>query len=737
MMMQVSSARTIPGVWSNSPLSRISVLLGMLLACNLALPAQTGPARLAQGIEKFDARKYAEAIQDLKAAQPQLPKLADYVAYYLASANGELKNFEQARRDLAAFRNLSAPSPLQGRATVLAAQAATETGSAAEAIALLRERYEEIPQPAGDFALAEAYRESDDFAQAATYYQRVYYLYPLTEFAALASRAGEELRASMGVSYPPPMPGQMLERGSRLLTAREYGKARSEFSALVSVLGGAEREIASVRIGAADYLQRKTEQAYSYLRTLEVTAPEADAERLYYVAECARRLNDDAAMLAAIEKMARQYPASPWRLKALLSAGNRFLLANQPESYEPLYRACYEYFPAAAEAPYCHWKVTWQAYLRRRSDAGLLLREQVVRYPASVNTSSALYFLGRLAEAAKDFRSARVYYDRIAERYPGYYYGILSGERLAQPAVARALADESALSFLKTINFPERTAPASYVPEAATSRRIERFRLLNEAGLSKLADAELRFGAKTDGQPHLLAMEMARAAEAPHQSLRNMKSLAPDYLTLSHSAAPEKFWELLFPLPFRSDLVRTASASNLDADIVAGLIRQESEFDPNVISRANAYGLTQIVPSTGRQLARQAGIKPFRTTMLFQPSTNLRLGTTYLRSLVDQCGGKWEQALASYNAGMSRAREWSTWGDYQEPAEFVETIPFTETRDYVQSVLRNAAAYRRIYGAKLSAAESAPPARVEKVAAVRNAPAKRPVRKSKRTLRRS
>ena len=226
-------------------------------------------------------------------------------------------------------------------------------------------------------------------------------------------------------------------------------------------------------------------------------------------------------------------------------------------------------------------------------------------------------------------------------------------------------------------------------------------------------------------------MELARSADAPHQGLRNMKSLASDYLSVAPTAAPERFWELLFPLPFRSDLVRQASAANLDPHIVAGLVRQESEFNPKVISRANAYGLTQIVPSTGRQLARQAGIRPFRTNMLFQPATNLQLGTRYLRSLLDQWEGKWEQTLAAYNAGASRVQEWITWGNYQEPAEFVETIPFTQTRDYVQSVLRNAAAYRRIYGAKLTAAVAPEPVKVQKVVA------KRPVRKSKRPVRRS
>ena len=732
MTIPASSARITPGACPNSPTRLIPLILGMLLACHTALLAQSGPARFARGIEKYDGGRYGEAAQELAAAQPLLPKLADYVAYYLAASHAELKDFAQVRKDLAPFRNLPAPSPLRGKAVILDARAATETGSPAEAISSLRAQYDEIPQPAGDFSLGQAYEAAHEPAQAATYYQRVYSLYPLTEFAPQAARAIESLRASMGASFPPPMPQQMLERGSRLLEAQEYSRARAEFSALLQELGGGEREIAAVRIGAADYLQRKTVQAFRYLQSLEVQSPEADAERLYYIAECARRLNQDSAMLAAIQKQA-QYTHSPWRLKALLSAGNHFLVVNQADSYVPLYRACYESFPEAAEASYCHWKVAWDSYLHSRADAAELLREQVVRFPAAANTSGALYFLGRLAEADKDLRSARGYYDLVVQRYPGYYYGLLAGERLKQPGIARATAGEPAAAFLKAVNFPERSAPSSYDPDSATARRIDRFRLLNDAGLTKLAEAELRFGARTDGRSHVLAMELARAADAPHQGLRDMKSLAPDYLTLAPDAAPDRFWQLLFPLPFRSDLVRQASAANLDPHILAGLVRQESEFNPRVISRANAYGLTQIVPSTGRQLARQAGIRPFRTNMLFQPTTNLQLGTRYLRSLLDRWEGKWEQTLAAYNAGASRVQEWLSWASYREPAEFVESIPFTQTRDYVQSVLRNAAAYRRIYGTRLAASTVEPePVHVQKVAAP-----KRPAKKSKRSVRRS
>src|SRR5437660_2813532 len=473
MVTSTFSGRNILAVWIN---------FAALLWIAPALLAQSGATKLARGIEKFENGKYGEAIQDLKAAQPQLPKLADYVAFYLASSRAGLKDFAQIQKDLEPFRKLTGPSLLEPKAVLLEAKALTETGSAAAAVSLLRERYEGLPQPGADWALAEAYEAAQEPVLAATYYNRVYYLYPLSDCAPRAEKALDALRATMGASYPAPSPQQMLERGNRLLAARQYTKARAEFSALAPGLSGAEREIASVGIGAADYLDKQTERACQYLLSLEVASPEAAAEKLYFLSECARRLNDDDAMRAVIHTMAKQYPSSPWRLKALLSAGNRFLLSNQPESYEPLYRACYESFPSDPEASYCHWKVTWISYLQRRKDAADLLREQLLRYPGSTNSSGALYYLGRLAEGAKDFRLARGYYDKITQRYPGYYYGILARERLAQANLARAIPSESVIAFLGTIQFPTRFSPETYEPTAATTRRIERFKLLSEAG---------------------------------------------------------------------------------------------------------------------------------------------------------------------------------------------------------------------------------------------------------------
>jgi soluble lytic murein transglycosylase len=131
---------------------------------------------------------------------------------------------------------------------------------------------------------------------------------------------------------------------------------------------------------------------------------------------------------------------------------------------------------------------------------------------------------------------------------------------------------------------------------------------------------------------------------------------------------------------------------------VASLIRQESEFNPVAVSRANAVGLMQLLPKTGKVVARQQQLKRYTASQLFTPTVNLQLGTRYFRGMVDRFGGSFEHALAAYNAGSDRVEDWMGQGKYRDAAEFVESIPFTETREYVQAIMRNAAVYKQLYG---------------------------------------
>lgn len=653
-------------------------------------------ARLALGVTSFQQGDYAGAAAELKSVAARLPRVADYAGYYLAASLVELKSADSVDSALAAVRASEVRSPMAGRAWIVQART-LETAQPAQAVQLLREHFSELPQPDGNLALADAYQAAADRTHAADFYQRVYYQYVAGDAASRAAAALLTLKDAMGADYPAPLGAQLLQRAGRLLDTRQYAQARSEFEAAAAATSGVERERALVREGLADSLDGKLAAACSYWSGLDVTTPEASAERLFEVEECNRHLDNESAMMGALGRLEKDYPQSPWRLRALVGAANRFLATNRPDDYVPLYRAAYENFPTDPEAGLYHWRVTFQAYLHNKPEALEMLREHLRNYGSHPSTGTALYFLGRYEERNGDWASARACYRKLAGAYENHYYSMLARQRLAVPEVARATGDSALDPTLAEVKLAP-AAPVAATASRATTARIERSRMLRSAGLGDLADAELRFGARDGGQSALLGMEIAAAAESQHQALHTMKAMAPEYLNLNMDGAPRKFWELLFPMPYRAELERFARARGMDPFLLAGLIRQESEFDPQALSPAKAYGLTQVLPVTGRQYARKAGIPRFTTRVLFQPTANLSIGTLALRSMLDANGGRWEQTLAAYNAGPARAAVWSAWNDYREPAEFVESIPYNETREYVQAVLRNADVYRRLYG---------------------------------------
>jgi soluble lytic murein transglycosylase len=175
-----------------------------------------------------------------------------------------------------------------------------------------------------------------------------------------------------------------------------------------------------------------------------------------------------------------------------------------------------------------------------------------------------------------------------------------------------------------------------------------------------------------------------------------LKRALPFAASAPIKSVPLAYWRILFPEPYWDTITAESAKNGLDPYLVASLIRQESEFNPTAISKANAYGLMQLLPAVGRQMAREEGIGSIETRQLLDPLLNIRLGTRYLRETLEKFGRVPEYALAAYNAGDNRVTDWQAAGPYHGIDEFVESIPFTETREYVQAILRNQDIYRGI-----------------------------------------
>jgi len=433
-------------------------------------------------------------------------------------------------------------------------------------------------------------------------------------------------------------------------------------------------------------------------------AGEANAQRLYLRGEIARNNNNDSAVEQNLARMRQEAATSPWFEQALLSAANMYLLSKDYDHAIDAFRELQQRFPAGSRASYANWKASWLTYRQGRTEnAKTDFENQVAWYPDRPEVPAALYWRARIAEDEHDYAMARSWYTKLAGRFHNYYYGYLGRERLANLPAAQthiALAQDAILARIPAVR---PAGPEALELEAPPNQlRAEKSRLLVNAGLTEFAIRELQ--AEQGGQGARWAtLQIARIHQDSgqnHRAIQFLKKALPGYYSVDLPALPRPYWEILFPRAYWTDVQRQSLANALDPYLVASLIRQESEFNPGAVSHANAYGLMQLLPKVGKSEAKTAHIKKFSTASLLVPSTNIQLGTHYFKLMVTQFNGQVEYALAAYNAGSNRVDSWLASGKYRDIPEFVESIPFTETREYVQAIVRNAKVYERLYPRK-------------------------------------
>jgi soluble lytic murein transglycosylase len=364
-------------------------------------------------------------------------------------------------------------------------------------------------------------------------------------------------------------------------------------------------------------------------------------------------------------------------------------------------------FPNGARASYAHWKATWLAFRQGRTDeARQGFENQIALYPDSAEIPAALYWRARLAEEDGNPAMARAFYQKLSDRFHNYYYAEFGRQRLKGLSSGAAASQASPTEPPPRYALLDRVVPLSTAGKITASDppddnlRVARARLLSNGGLADMAVRELQAAAsQEDGS--WAPPEMARVYQDGgryDRGIEIMKRSTPNYFAVDIPDLPRPYWEALFPKAYWPDLRKYSVLNGLDPYLVASLIRQESEFNALALSRANAVGLMQLLPKTGKTVAKQVKLKGYNAPQLYTPAVNLELGTRYFKDMVDKYNGQFEYALAAYNAGSDRVGDWLGQGHYRDPQEFVESIPFTETREYVQAILRNANVYRQLYG---------------------------------------
>lgn len=655
-------------------------------------------AYLVLGYAHILDREYEQAVPPLKKARPNSGELEDYTDYFLASAYQATAQPDQVIAILKSFETKHGDSLFLRDAMILYANALTAANRSQEAIEILN-RYRQPERADVYLGLGKAYLKSGAAQKAAEMLGRVYFNMPLSAESAEARVDLDSLRSAG--SIPAASFADRKLRADTLAEARRWSDAASEYRSLLNDADPGNRLTVQAALGMALHRSGNDRDARDVLESMPDSSDPANAQRLLVLLEMARSAGDETRFKDVIGRLRQNHATSPYFEEALLQGGNMYLLRNDYDQAIDYYRELQQRFPSGKRASYAHWKAAWLSLRQKRNEeARKLFEEQVEWYPASPEVPAAMYWRARMAEDEHDLAKARAWYAKLADRFQNYYYADLSRERLGQ--LPPPAGDPTPDPVLQKIPAP--AAPASIADngDAPDELRAVKARLLENAGMMDFCVRELR-AAAANGATGWATREIARMYHANNQydkALQMLKRTVPSYYSLSFEALPRDTWEALFPRPYWTDLRKYASSNGLDPFLVASLIRQESEFNPVAVSRANALGLMQLLPDTGRSMARVLRVGRFRTQSLLSPNINMQLGTRYFKGLVDRYNGRLEYALAAYNAGATRVDEWLANGTYRDTPEFVESIPFTETREYVQAILRNASVYRKLYVAR-------------------------------------
>ncbi|MFQ5790950.1 MAG: transglycosylase SLT domain-containing protein [Acidobacteriota bacterium] len=522
--------------------------------------------------------------------------------------------------------------------------------------------------------------------------EELYYGLPTSR---LSDKAGGKL-SSLRKKLPPMSEEETyrlsFQRAVRLEEAGEYRKAFGAYAELLRRFPSrADRQLIELRRGVCQYWRRQSRSAERRLRRVE--RPELKPEALYFEALSARRLRKRKTYVRKMEAILALAPQSPWAQEALWSLARYFRSREEVDQAHAHYRRLADAFPRGKHVLDARWWVLWEKYrLGLYEEAAAGLESSARAQPGAAELDKFLFWAGRSLEKLQQRERAEALYRQVLLGYRNSYYGRRAWERLA-----RLRGERAPTAILEESRRGMDLGDALGVLQTDRQTRVGQ---LMAVGLHEEARLEAERGVRgeADGPAFLALLGWLHFQEGHHlQAFATLREAFPFHVSAAGDLLPRQVWQILYPLKYWDLVHRYAADQQLDPYLVAGLIRQESTFDPKVRSRAGARGLMQIMPSTARKLARQLR-RRYRLRDLYEPEVSIRYGTLYLRQILDRFRGRVVHALASYNAGPHRVKGWAATDPDLDADEFIEEIPFNETRNYVKLVLRNEMLYRRVYG---------------------------------------
>ena len=663
---------------------------------------ESATARFARGAVLIASQDFAGGLPLVRATDLAVTPLAAYSRYYTGVALLGLRRAQEAEAILASVGNMPV-GYLEEAVPLRLAEAATAAGHADRAVDVLEDLSDEEDLTSPEAVLVQlgaALEATGERDKAFRAYQRVYYEYPLAGEATTA-QAGMERLLTPGL-----LPAERFqlerERAEALFAARRWAQARPAFAALARSAGRDDRELIALRLAECDhYLGRHRDAREALTPYLDDASREAEARFFHLTAT--RSLGDQTTYVRLARELVADHSDSSWAEETLNNLASHYITNDDDESADQVFRELARLFPKSRYGDRAAWKVGWQAYKQDRfADAAETFEAAAAAFRRSDYRPSWLYWAARSRDQLGTRPAANALYRIVAADYLNSYYGRLASTLLAErrePAVRPIVAVDP-------------TPMPPLVPNDAVIRALIAAGLHDDA-LREVDYARDKWGDSPALQATVAWIRNRRGLTAGANdrfvdvrgAITIMRRAYPQFMAAGGEQLPPDVLRVIFPLDYWPLIKKYSDTHKLDPYLMTALIAQESTFTPDVRSSANAVGLMQLIPGTGRRYAAKLGIR-YSAQILTQPETNIRLGMRYFKDLMDRFGGA-HFALASYNAGENRIDRWIDERPGFTQDEFIDDIPFPETQTYVKRILGTADDYRRLYGGGvLSAASS-------------------------------
>jgi len=646
-----------------------------------SMAPQGGVRAFVLGISAARLENWGDAANQLAAAADSFPLLADYALYNEANALYRLARFSDAVAPLQRLCRDFPDSPLQRSAQLLYADTFYEMKDFKSAYAAYQKFIEKFPSGLDSLSAthksALCQEQQGNSAGAVAAFKTIWLKYPASTFAA---KAEVELSrfAAQGVGVGPYTPEELLRRATTLYDLKKYDEAAKALQSVplaTQPAGTADRFL--LKAGQAFFKRRHYKDAETAFSTLlaKKTSREISDESGYWLAKTLDRTGRGEEACNVFVKMADSSVSPELTDRALFEAA--FIRKGQKKGAEALalLKRILLIHPASSLKQSVCWEIAWESYQAGDMKAAV---EYFKLLTESENfREKALYWYSHALSAAGDSPGAQGAIAALLAEFPFGFY--------AQSYRKEVKLGTDAIAF-----------PAGALPDLLPlPAGFDRVKALITLGLYDEARKELA-----------IAKRKSAGRNGSIQGLARLYLEMEDYngaYNLLRNEQPRRFekdtiyqWGISYPMVYRDQVAKLAAAHNVPESLVYAIIRAESSFLPTALSPAGAVGLMQLMPSTAATIA-SGGKGKLNADSLTNPSTNIRFGIQHLRDLLILYNGDLVLAIAAYNAGSGNVNRWRKALGGLPSDEFVESIPYPETREYVKKVLSSTEIYSRMY----------------------------------------